>query len=95
MIERTNAFKVGDQSFLTLEDAQRFELQQLLSSHAELQPSSDKINVKEISDWILELQDAILDILTTTKTSKPKARKIHGGMKARKAVSVTLPPTNR
>ena len=58
MIERTNSFKVGNQSFLTLEDAQKFELDVFFGSN-------------DVVDKILKNKDKIIDILTTTPTSLP------------------------
>lgn len=81
MIERTNAFKVGDKSFLTLADAQKHELQTLISS----QQYPDGFTVGDVVEWVASNKSKILDILTTTATSKPKARKINGGTKVRKA----------
>lgn len=95
MIERTNAFKVGDRSFLTLEDAQKYEIQQLFAAKVQDQPlESDGVR-EAFSKWILENREAILDILTTTKSSKPKARKIHGGTKVRKATISFQPPAQQ
>lgn len=97
MIERTNAFKVGDKGFLTLADAQKYEL-------VELARQVDGIVQPEtVADWLLAHKDKVLDILTTTSTSKPKARRINGGTKMRKvnpatalavkeSVRISLPP---
>lgn len=82
MIERTNAFKVGTQGFLTLEDAQKYELRQLI-------PNPASAGADLTIDWIISNKNKILDILTTTPSSKTKARKINGGKKSRKA-DVTL-----
>jgi hypothetical protein len=84
MIERTNAFKVGGQSFLTLQDAQKHELSKLLTGCV-------PPNLDGIVDWVMANKDKILDILTTTATSKSKARKINGGKKTR--VKNELPST--
>jgi hypothetical protein len=80
MIERTSAFKVGDQSFLTLADAQRFELKELVKP----QNHPAGLSVGDFIDVIMDNKVKILDILTTTSASKPKARKINGGAKPRK-----------
>jgi hypothetical protein len=82
MIEKTNAFKVGDQSFLTLEQAQKHEIRNLL----ELDPQIVTLDRKEIADWVVQYKDVIVDILTTSASSKPKARKINGGTKRRKVI---------
>lgn len=81
MIERTNAFKVGDRSFLTLVDAQKCELKTLLLETKFTFPITGP---EEIVDWLLDNKVKVLDILTTTNSSKPRARKINGGTKVRR-----------
>jgi len=81
MIERTNSFKVGDQSFLTLGEAQKYEIEQLLDKGLKSGEADD------IAKWILNNKVAILDILTMTPTSKPKARRVNGGTKKRTVVT--------
>jgi hypothetical protein len=74
---------VGSQDFATLEDAQRFELKaSLISSSFSPDQSFDILN------WLFKNKDFVVDILTTTKNSKPSARKINGGTKKRK---ITVP----
>lgn len=81
MIERTNAFKVGDRSFLTLADAQKHELLVLFDT--------GKIAVgMDFIDFILNNKTKIVDILTITPTSKVRARKVHGGTKKRAVLGV-------
>lgn len=97
MIERTNAFKVGDKSFLTLADAQKYELVELAKQNDGI------VQPENVANWLLANKDKVLDILTTTSTSKPKARRINGGTKMRKvnpatalavkeSVRISLPP---
>jgi len=81
MIERTNSFKVGDQSFLTLGEAQKYELGQLLGKKESMSSAI------AMAEWILDNKVAILDILTMTPTSKPKARKVNGGTKKRTVIT--------
>jgi len=76
MIERKPSFAVGDNVFATLEEAQKFELLLLLADLGETE-------AQKVSGEILNNKDRIVDILTTTGTSKPKARKINGGKKVR------------
>jgi hypothetical protein len=83
MIERTPAFKVGEHSFLSLEEAQKYELKQLLPPKG----------IDQVVDWVITNKAKIVDILTTTTTSKAKARKIHGGSKPRKNKSIAISPT--
>ena len=83
MIERTNAFKVGDQCFNTLGEAQIAELKSLLETTQPLSGMNDTNNLA-FAGWVINNKDKIMDILTTTSTSNVKARKINGGTKARK-----------
>jgi len=78
MIERTNSFKVGDQSFLTLGEAQKYELELLLKADG---------GPHDLAEFILVNKTKILDILTMTPTSKPKARKLNGGTKKRTVIT--------
>lgn len=42
-----------------------------------------------ISKWIHANREKLIDVLTTTETSKPKARRINGGTKKRKSTAST------
>ena len=89
MIERTVAFKIGDQSFLTLKDAQVHEMKQLVNT------KNPPAGADEVVEWVFKNKDKIMDILTTTTTSKAKARSINGGKKPRnvnKSVKTQLAP---
>jgi len=83
MIERTNAFKVGSQSFLNLVDAQKHDLKSIMPPQTACGWSIDNI-----AEWVISNKEKILDILTTTAASKTKARKINGGTKRRTAKTV-------
>lgn len=80
MIEKTLGYKVGQMFFPCIEDAQRRELEQLFEK-ANL---PGDLRAGWIAAKVLEHQEKILDILTTTPTSKVRARKINGGTKRRK-----------
>jgi hypothetical protein len=83
MIEQTKAYRVGERTFGTLREAQVAELQQVLHG-------TDEAVALEMVDNA----DVIVDILTTTGASRPKARAIHGGRKPRKAKeAAATPPT--
>jgi hypothetical protein len=76
MIEFTKAFKISSgETFATVEEAQGMELAILGLPDESVQ-------------MILKHKGVVIDILTTTATSKPKARRIHGGTKKRKAAVV-------
>ena len=87
MIEFTKSYKTGDGNvFATIEKAQKHELSVLFEPHPTLQATG--LPSEPMNEWIAEIvldnKDKIVDILTTTTTSKPKARKINGGRKPRK-----------
>lgn len=72
MITKTVGYKIGDQFFGTIEEAQKAELFNLQSPEA---GDGARQGAIDIADWIIENKEAILDILTTTPNSKPSARK--------------------
>ena len=75
MIQFTKSYKTGDgQVFGTIEEAQTHELTLAL-----------KLDVNAIKG-IMDKKDLVVDILTTTPNSKPKARSLNGGTKKRKVV---------
>lgn len=79
MITNTKAFLTSDnKTHATLEDAQRHELDTLWDENEKAQPT------QTVAVWLLANKDKIVDILTTTAASKPRARKVNGGTKKRK-----------
>jgi len=91
MIESTKAFKTSDgKTHASLEDAKAHELELLLVG----EPSKLTGDVpSDVAATILENAERIVDILTTTATSKPRARKINGGSKPRKTKTPPTPTT--
>lgn len=82
MIEFTKSYKTADaQVFGSIEDAQVHEISAILGI------SSD------ISKNIVSNKDKVMDILTTTSNSKPKARTIHGGTKKRNPKTIITDAT--
>lgn len=77
MIEHTKAYKVGENTFSTLELAQRYELETMLKGTTDL-------SLQSVCAWIVDNGDKVMDVLTTGPRSKPRARKINGGAKTRK-----------
>lgn len=75
MIEKTQGWKVGEMFFATLAAAQAEELARVF----------DCPNGPDIARKIIDHATEVRDILTTTPDSRPKARRIHGGTKPRKA----------
>lgn len=75
MITRTSAFVTSDnQTFAELDAAIGHELSLIFPDSAFPPPTVETI---------LKNRDRIVDLLTTTPTSKPKARKVNGGTKKR------------
>lgn len=69
----------------TLEAAQAAEVQALFVT-----ASFGVENAKAIAETMMALKDKLLDILTTTPESRPKARRVNGGTKKRNAAPVTV-----
>lgn len=75
MITKINAYKTSDgAAHPTLEDAQKAELYSLLVTCND---------ITDLAAHLLASKDRLLDILTTTPDSRPKARKVNGGTKNR------------
>ena len=85
MIEFTKSYKTADgQVFGSIEQAQLHELDTLMG---DVEGSLDCLT--NISKHLLKNKDILIDILTTTPNSKPKARSSHGGTKSRKKTVIT------
>lgn len=84
MIEFTKAFKSSNGKVHTsLSDAQKSDLVEILLGFQLPQSDAAEQNAKDTAEIIVEHAEQIVDILTTTPTSKPRARKINGGSKKR------------
>lgn len=80
MIQITKSFQTSDGAmWASVEDAKRHELETLFPSQSE-----GGYHASAIAHTIWEHSNKIIDILTTTEKSKPKARKINGATKTRK-----------
>jgi hypothetical protein len=87
MIQFTKSYKTTDgQVFGSIESAQEHEIFVALSLSTN--PSGPTI-----AKMILDKKDVLVDILTTTASSKPKARSINGGKKKRTTVATVVAPT--
>lgn len=83
MISRLTAFADSKgNTYGTLEAAQKAELALRFKDGDETAPNSPW-SIDEIVSRIIDDKDKIIDILTTTPTSKVKARKINGATKTR------------
>lgn len=92
MIERTQAYKTQDgTTHPDLASAQRHELTALLGQRVPgAMPPQDE---KEYAAMIVANAAKVVDILSTTPTSKPRARRINGGTKKRKEKFVSDLPS--
>lgn len=91
MIEKTTGYKVGDQFFPTIVEAQRAELATIFNGDPKA-----SVTVDGVLTNIIQNSDRIVDILTMTAASKPRARRINGGTKKRtpKPATQTTPAAN-
>lgn len=89
MIEFVKAFKTSSGVFNTLEEAQAEELRQLLAPAADEKP----LKAEEAAEILIANASKVLDILTTTKDSRPKARKVNGGSKTRRPKVISASET--
>ena len=76
MIEKTTAYRVGEQFFPCIEEAQKHELEVLLSPIGTPGDAAAKI---------ISHKDEVLNILTMTPTSHAKARKANGATRKPRA----------
>src|SRR5262245_6898197 len=74
MISFTRAFVCSDgNTFATLELAQQHELEALMAE----QKFGGAESLPQRARFIIENRERVMDILTTTKSSRPRARKIN------------------
>lgn len=89
MIEFTRSYKTGDgQVFGTIVEAQAHELVALMKS-SDLTDNG----AEAVAQFLIAQKESVLDILTMTPNSKPKARKMHGGTKVRTKKTVITDAT--
>ena len=86
MIEYTKAYVSNGLTFTTLEQAQAEEIRQLLPKGIFTEEA-----VAQLVEVLVEKGEQIIDILTTNRKSRPRARRINGGRKTRKVSLETLP----
>ena len=81
-------YYVGEESFPSLEEAQKCDLKKLIPSKFPVEPVAGEPEGEwkgRVALWILGNSVAIVDILTTTARSRSKARKANGAKRAKKA----------
>lgn len=93
---------VGDKFFKTLLEAQKHDLMEIVKAGM---PANENLSPEQCKEWELVQDDVvnlmvnyatpIVDILTTTPTSRAKARKNNGGekpkAKKKKITAATVP----
>ena len=92
--QRQLFYFVGETPFKTLREAQAHDIKLLVPSMCPgdgAMISGDALP-ELISDWMLENAVAITDILTTTPTSRARARKTNGAKRTRKSTRPVLAP---
>jgi len=86
--QRALFFYVGDKPFTTLVESQKHDLRTIvvnaLPAPAEGDEEDYDLGVTKIVDLIINNSTSITDVLTTTPTSRAKARKTNGATKAKK-----------
>lgn len=83
MITKTCGYQSSDGMIHgSLVEAQKAELVILFKENDPATPDAPW-DLNEIADWLVRHQQQAVDILTMKPSSKPRARKINGGTKAR------------
>ena len=89
MIEFTKSYRTGDgQDFGSIIEEQEHELIGLMRANDLNADGADAV-----AKFLLAQKEAVIDILTMTPNSKPKARKTHGGTKVRTKKTVITDAT--
>lgn len=87
MITRTIGYSANGKHFPELKDAQIEEIDCLLRSKL-----NTPLTIEELAPVILQFAAQMVDILTTTPTSKPTARKVNGATRKRKSKGSIVQP---
>lgn len=85
---------VGDKFFKTLKEAQAHDIMELTRNGVSVGEQWGEECKKDLVEWILANATPLVDILTTTPTSRAKARKTNGGAKPKAAKKPKLQPAN-
>jgi hypothetical protein len=85
-------FFVNDQPYKTLEDAQKADILRLTTEGVSVGEQWGDECKKDLVEWIMANAAALVDTLTTSPTSRAKARKANGGTKKPAAKRPKLQP---
>ena len=80
MIEFTKAYVVDGRTYANLRDAQVATIQGLFKK--------EPLQSVEVAETLLASASTVIDTLSMTERSKPKARATHGGTKKRKGAAL-------
>jgi hypothetical protein len=84
MIEFARSYKTADgQLHATIEAAQQHEVAAMLAANKD--HTITEAESKSLAELIMRSRERLMDIFTTTDSSRPKARKINGGTRKRKS----------
>lgn len=85
-IQFARSYQASDgKCYSTLMEAQKVEIEALLS-----RIGGEKLTAKEAAELIVNHSEKFMDVLSTTETSRPKARAVNGGRKPRKKTTTTV-----
>lgn len=77
----TKAYQANGRTFATLEDAQAAALAQLFVGE---RATGTPWDIEDVVRTLTEKKDEVVNILTTTASSRPKGRKINGAARKTK-----------
>jgi hypothetical protein len=80
MITFTKAYVSGGRAYATLEEAKAQAIREIMLK----QLPHEQWTIEQVAGAILDLEDELVSILTTTDSSRPRARAINGGTKKRR-----------
>jgi len=84
MIEKTNAYRVGDKTFGTLEEAQAHELVQVIAPIVQ-----ETVMQRKAAEALIADKANVINILTMGPRAKPRARKANGATRKPRATQPT------
>jgi hypothetical protein len=90
--QRQLFYFVGNQPFKTLEEAQKADILRLTTEGVNVGEQWGDECKKDLVEWIMANAAPLVDCLTTTPTSRAKARKANGGTKKPVAKRPKLQP---
>lgn len=82
MMEQVKAWMDSEgKTHTSLEECQVAEIQAAMKRNDPGLPAGWSTDTDRCAQWIVDNQETILNILTTTATSRPKARKANGAVR--------------